>query len=400
MDSSPLASRLRGHESTIFSEMTALAVRHDAVNLGQGAPDWSGPDTLLEDAVAAIRDGRNQYAPGPGVPDLRRAIAEHAQRFHRLTYAPETEVVVTAGATEALTAAVLGLCDPGDEVIALAPSYDSYAAACAIAGVRLRRVLLCPEDGWALDGERLRAAITDRTRAVLINTPHNPTGRVLDDRDLRALADVCRGHDLVAITDEVYEHLWFDGHRHRSLATLPGMRDRTVVVSSAGKTFSVTGWKVGWACAPPPLRDAVLAAKQWLSFTNATPMQHAVAGALRLGDDWFAGHRADYTRRRDLLLGALRDHDLEVTSPQGTYFATLDVRQLGATDGLDLCRTLPAAAGVAAVPLQVFVDPDDAEDVAATRPWIRLAFCKRDDAMVEGARRLASYRDRRCATGG
>ena len=384
-----LASRLRGHESTIFTEMSALAVAHDAVNLGQGAPDFSGPSEVLEVAVEAIRDGRNQYAPGPGVPALRTAIAEHQRRWHGLDYDPDTEVVVTAGATEALTAAVLGLCEPGDEVLALAPSYDSYPAACSLAGARLRQVPLDAGDAWALDPERLRGAVTDRTRVVLVNTPHNPTGRVLSVEELEAVAEVCRRHDLVAVTDEVYEHLWFDDHRHRSLATLDGMRDRTLVVSSAGKTFSVTGWKVGWACGPAHLRDAVHAAKQWLSFTNATPMQHAIAHALRLPDDWFAGYREDYAARRATLLDALAEHGFEATAPEGTYFASLDIGQLGAEDGLVLCRALPAAAGVAAVPHQVFHD-----DADLGRRWVRLAFCKDHDAIREGVARLAAYRDR------
>ena len=392
-----LSARLQDHTSTIFTEMTALAVEHGAVNLGQGAPDFSGPEEVLEVAVAAVRDGRNQYAPGPGVRPLREAVAEHQQRFRGLAYDPDTEVCVTAGATEAITAAVLGLCDPGDEVVALAPTYDSYPAACAMAGVRLRTVRLRPETGWRFDPDELRATVTPRTRLLLVNSPHNPTGRVLDDDELAALAEVCRDNDVVAVTDEVYEHLWFDDARHRSLATLPGMRERTVVVSSGGKTFSVTGWKVGWACGPPPLRDAVLAAKQWLSFSNATPMQFAIAHALRMDDAWFAGYRADYARRRDVLLDACADHDLDVATPEGTYFATLDVTQLGAHDGLDLCRRLPPASGVAAIPLQVF--HPDAPPATATRPppdahWVRLAFCKDDDAMREGVARLAAHRDR------
>lgn len=385
-----MASRLAGHESTVFTEMSALAVAHDAVNLGQGAPDFSGPAEVLEVAVAAIRDGRNQYAPGAGVPELRHAIARHQRRWSGLDHDADTEVVVTAGATEALTAAVLGLCEPGDEVVALAPTYDSYPAACAFAGARLRTVELRPDDGWRLDVERLRATVGPRTRMLLLNTPHNPTGRVLDDDELAAVAEVCRAHDVVAVTDEVYEHLWFDGHRHRSLATLDGMRERTLVVSSAGKTFSVTGWKVGWACGPAPLRDAVHAAKQWLSFTNATPMQYAVARALSLEDAWFDGYRSDYARRRATLLAALDHHGLTASAPEGTYFVTLDGRQLGADDGLALCRRLPASAGVAAVPVGVFY-PDGGGDAA--RSWIRLAFCKDDDAIVEGVDRLARVRD-------
>ncbi len=389
-----LSARLQDHTSTIFTEMTARAVQHGAVNLGQGAPDFSGPSEVLEVAVGAIRDGRNQYAPGPGVRPLREAVSEHQQRFRGLAYDPDTEVCVTAGATEAITAAVLGLCDAGDEVVALAPTYDSYPAACAMADVRLRTVPLRADDGWRFDPDQLRATVTPRTRLLLLNTPHNPTGRVLDDDELAVVAEVCRDNDVVAVTDEVYEHLWFDGAEHRSLATLPGMRERTVVVSSGGKTFSVTGWKVGWVCAPAPLRDAVLAAKQWLSFSNATPMQFAIAHALRMDATWFDGYRADYARRRDVLLGALADHGFDVAAPQGTYFATLDVTQLGEVDGLDLCRRLPKESGVAAIPLQVFHPDAPRGGPPPDKRWIRLAFCKDDDAMREGVARLAAHRDR------
>lgn len=416
MDEQPLVERLRPFDATIFTEITALAVRHRAVNLGQGAPGTPGPDEVLEAAVDAIRAGRNQYAPGWGVRPLREAIAAHQQRHHGLEYDPASEVVVTAGATEAITAAVLALCEPGDEVVALSPAYDSYAAACALAHARLVEVPLSPP-AWRLDPERLRAAVTDRTRLLLVNTPHNPTGRVLDPDERAAVAAVAREHDLVVVTDEVYEHLWFDGHVHVPLAALPGMRERTLVVSSGGKTFSVTGWKVGWACGPRPLVHAVHAAKQWLSFSNATPQQYAVATGLDLPDTWFDGYRADHAQRRATMLDALDAHGLEATAPEGTYFVALDARQLGPAaariaagaadgptdgptagaqaaagdtadlDGLALCRALPAAHGVAAVPLQVFgSDP-------ALRPWLRLAFCKPHDEIREGVARLAAVRD-------
>ena len=391
-----LSARLQAHTSTIFTEMTALAVQHGAVNLGQGAPDFSGPQEVLDVAVASIRDGRNQYAPGPGVAPLREAIADHQQRCRGLHYDPASEVCVTAGATEAIAAAVLGLCDAGDEVVAFAPTYDSYEAVCSLADVRLRTVVLRGDRGWRFDPDELRATVTPRTRLLLLNTPHNPSGRVFDDEELALVAEVCRDNDVIAVTDEVYEHLWFDGARHVSLATVEGMRERTVVISSAGKTFSVTGWKVGWACAPAPLRDAVLAAKQWLSFSNATPMQFAVAHALGMDEGWFEGYRADYARRRDVLLGALSEHGFDVAPPQGTYFATLDVTQLGEADGLDTCRRLPAESGVAAVPLQVFYPGvPDASPHPDGRRWIRLAFCKDDEGMVEGVRRLAAHRDGR-----
>lgn len=393
-----LTARLQDHTSTIFTEMTALAVEHDAVNLGQGAPDFSGPEEVLEVAVESIRAGRNQYAPGPGVRPLREAISGHQQRFHGLSYDPDTEICVTAGATEGITAAILALCDAGDEIVAFAPTYDSYPAACALADARLRTVELRGETGWRFDPDELRATVTPRTRLLLVNTPHNPSGRVLDDDELELVAEVCRDNDVVAVTDEVYEHLWFDDARHRSLATLPGMRERTVVVSSAGKTFSVTGWKVGWACAPPPLREAVLAAKQWLSFSNATPMQFAIAHALQLDDSWFEQYRADYARRRSVLLDTLDEHGLDVVAPEGTYFATLDITQLGEQDGLQLCRRLPQESGVAAVPLQVF-HPDapapTPDRPAPGRRFVRLAFCKDEDAMRTGVQRLAAHRDRR-----
>lgn len=403
MDEQPLVERLRPYDATIFTEITALAVRHRAVNLGQGAPGTRGPEEVLEAAVDAIRAGRNQYAPGWGVRPLREAISAHQQRHHGLEYDPDAEVVVTAGATEAITAAVLALCEPGDEVVALSPAYDSYAAACALAHARLVEVPLPPPD-WRLDPERLRAAVTDRTRVLLVNTPHNPTGRVLDPDERAAVATVALEHDLVVVTDEVYEHLWFDGHVHVPLAALPGMRERTLVVSSAGKTFSVTGWKVGWACGPRPLVHAVHAAKQWLSFSNATPQQYAVATGLDLPDAWFDAYRTDHLQRRTTMLDALADHGLDAAAPQGTYFVALDARQLGPPaaqlaagdgdvrdpddlDGLALCRALPAAHGVAAVPLQVFgADP-------ALRPWLRLAFCKEHDEIREGVARLAAVRD-------
>lgn len=389
--SSQTVARLHPHRTSIFTEMSGLATRHKAVNLGQGAPDFSGPTEVLEVAVEAIRTGQNQYPPGRGIRPLREAIAEHQQRWYGLAYDVDTEICVTAGATEALTAAIVGLCEAGDEVVTFAPMYDSYAAACAIAGAQLRTVVLNGMIGWRFDEAALRAAVTDRTRLLILNTPHNPSGHVFDDAELALIAELCQRHDVLVMTDEVYEHLWFDGARHRPIASIDGMRDRTLVVSSAGKTFSVTGWKVGWACGPAVLIDALYTAKQWMSFSNAAPMQPAIAHALRLPDAWFDGYRADYTRRREVLLGALAEHGFAARAPQGTYFATLDVMQLGADDGLALCRILPEEAGVAAIPVQAFYEPVDQH---LGRRWIRLAFCKTDDAMREGVARLAAYRDR------
>ena len=387
MDTSRLQPALHAFTSTIFTEMTALAVRHGAVNLGQGAPDFSGPEEVTEVAVRAIRDGKNQYAPGPGIRPLREAVADHQARFLGSAWDPDSEVTVCAGATEGIAATILGLCRPGDEVVALAPFYDSYPAVTAMAGATFRAVPLVAPD-WELDRDRLAATITDATRLLIVNTPHNPTGRVMSRDDLEFLAELCQRHDVVVLTDEVYEHLTFDEHTHVPMATLPGMRDRTITLSSAGKTFSVTGWKVGWACAVPALTTAFRSAKMWLTFTNATPFQFAIAEALRLPDVWFAGYRTDYARRRQVLLDACADHGLAIAPPQGTYFALLDIGELGidptVEDGLALCRRLPADHGVAAIPTQVFhLEPDHG------RRWIRLAFCKDDDAIVEGVRRLA-----------
>src|SRR4051794_30153315 len=373
------APRLSAFGTTIFTEMSALAERTGAINLGQGFPDEDGPAEVLEAAVAAIHAGHNQYAPLPGVPALRQAIAEHQQRFYGIALDPATEVQVTMGATEAITAAVLGLCEPGDEVIALDPSYDSYAAAAAMADARFVPVPLHPPE-WTLDGDELAAAVTDRTRLILLNTPHNPTGRVLSRAELEAVAAVCRERELIAVTDEVYEHLVFDGE-HVPLATLPGMAERTVTISSLGKTFSVTGWKVGWATGPAPLVAAVRAAKQFLTFAGATPFQHAGAAALGLGDAWYAGFAEALGRKRDRLCAGLEAAGLGVLKPQGTYFANAD-----AGDAAGFCRELPHRAGVVAIPTGVFsADPD------RLRAYARFAFCKREAVIDEAASRLAAH---------
>jgi len=379
----PLVPRLRSLGTTIFAEMSALATRTGAVNLGQGFPDTDGPPEVLEAAVTALRSGANQYPPGPGIPELRAAIAEHQRRCYGLAYDPDEEVLVTAGATEAIAAALLALVDDGDEVIALEPYYDSYAAGIAMArGVRVP-VQLRPPD-FALDPAALRAAVTPRTRLILLNSPHNPTGAVLSPGELAAVAAVAREHDLLVVTDEVYEHLVYDG-QHVPLATLPGMRERTVTVSSAGKTFSVTGWKVGWVTASPELVAAVRTTKQFLTYVSAAPLQPAVAAALRLGEDYYAGLRAGLRARRDLLGDGLRGLGLDVFVPRGTYFVTADVRPLGWDDGVAFCRMLPHRAGVVAIPSQVFYD-----DVAAGRPYVRFAFCKRPEVLTEALRRLAA----------
>ncbi len=379
------ARRLDGLGTTVFAEMSALALATGSVNLGQGFPDTDGPPEVAEAAVRAIRDGVNQYPPGPGIADLRLAIAEHQQRFYGLTVDPDAEVVVTTGATEAIAAALLALVDPGDEVIALEPFYDSYSAGIAMAGgVRVPVTLRAP--GFRLDFDRLRDAVTDRTRLILLNTPHNPTGMVLHDDELAAVARLAVERDLVVVTDEVYEHMTYDV-AHRPLATFDGMAGRTLTISSAGKTFSFTGWKIGWACGPAHLVRPVLMAKQFLTFVSGAPFQPAIAVGLRLPDSYFAGLRASLRAKRDRLVTGLRGVGLEVYVPEGTYFVTADVRPLGYDDGVTFCRELPRRAGVVAIPTQVFYD-----DVEAGRPLVRFAFCKRDEVLDEAITRLARLR--------
>jgi N-succinyldiaminopimelate aminotransferase len=381
----PLIARLQGLGTTIFSEMTALAIEHDAVNLGQGFPDIEGPAEIRDAAIAAMRAGHNQYAPGPGVPALRQAIADHQLQRYGLTFDPDTEITVTAGATEAIAAAILALCEVGDEVVTFEPYYDSYVANIAMAGAVRRTVPLRPPD-FRFDVDELAAAITPRTRLLVLNTPHNPTGKVFDRDELAYIAALCNEHDLLALTDEVYEHLVFEG-RHLPLATFDGMRERTLTISSAGKSFSFTGWKVGWACASPPLTAALRTTKQFMSFTNGTPFQHAVAHGLALGDDVFDELRARYRARRDQLCAGLREVGFEVFDVAGTYFATTDIRPLGFHDGLEFCRRLPELAGVVAVPEVVFYD-----DKQVGAPLVRFAFCKSEALIDEGLARLAKLR--------
>jgi len=381
-----LASRLQGLGTTIFAEMSALAVRTGSVNLGQGFPDTDGPDSLLEDAVSAIRAGANQYPPGRGIPELRHAIADHQRRYYGIEVDPVTQVLVTTGATEAIAAALLAFVEPGDEVVALEPYYDSYAACVAMAGGRRVPVTLRAPD-FRLDLDALRTAVTDRTTVLLINSPHNPTGTVLTDDELRAVAAVAVEHDLVVITDEVYEHLVFDGAAHRPLATYDGMAERTVSISSAGKTFSVTGWKVGWVTGTEQVVTSVNTAKQFLTYTSGAPFQPAVAAALALGNDYFDGLRHSLQRRRDLLCTGLDELGFGVHVPEGTYFVTTDVRPLGFDDGVEFCRMLPEKCGVVAIPHQVFYD-----NVEAGRPLVRWAFCKQEIVLIEALDRLSALR--------
>ncbi|WP_091555349.1 pyridoxal phosphate-dependent aminotransferase [Micromonospora pattaloongensis] len=386
-DADPLVHRMRPFGTTIFAEMSALATRTGAVNLGQGFPDTDGPAEMLAAAAAALADGHNQYPPGPGIPALRSAVADHQRRFWGLDYEPDGEVLITAGATEAIAAAILALCEPGDEVICFEPYYDSYAASVALAGAVRRPVTLRPTDdgGFGFDPDELRAAFGPRTRLVLLNSPHNPTGKVFTAGELALIAGLCREHDVYAVTDEVYEHLVFTDASgpHIPLATLPGMRERTLRVSSAGKTFSCTGWKIGWASGPRALVSAVLRVKQFLTFVNGAPLQPAVAVALALPDSYFEEFRAGLQARRDRLTAGLADAGFAVLRSEGTYFVTADITALGGDDGVEFCRSLPARCGVVAVPTQVFYD-----DADAGRRLVRFAFCKRPEVLDEAVRRL------------
>ena len=377
-----LVSRLTPFTSTIFAEMTALATRTGAVNLGQGFPDTDGPARMLEEAQRAIAAGVNQYPPGPGQPELRAAIA--AQRApYGVEFDPDTEVLVTVGATEAIASALLALTEPGDEVILFEPYYDSYAASVALAGATRKVVSLVDGERFSVDLDAVRAAITPKTRAILVNSPHNPTGTVFTREELAGIAALCVEHDLIAITDEVYESLTYDGLPHLPLCTFPGMAERTVTISSAGKMFNCTGWKIGWVCAPEELVSAVRAAKQFLTFVGGAPFQPAVAYALEHESAWVTGLRDDLAVKRTRLSEGLAAAGFGVRPSAGTYFVCADVRPLGFTDGAELCRQLPERIGVAAVPVQVFTDTPE-----AWKHIVRFAFCKKDAVLDEAIERL------------
>jgi len=377
--------RLAPFATTIFAEMTALAVATGSINLGQGFPDTDGPAEIAEAAISAIRAGENQYPPGPGIPALRQSIAAHQRAYYGLDYDADSEILVTTGATEGIAAALIGLCEPGDEVVMFEPFYDSYAASAAMAGVRAKMVTL-EAPHWRWDLAALEAAITPRTRVLLLNSPHNPTGKVFSLEELAAVARLCVERDLVALTDEVYEHLVYDGV-HVPIATLEGMRERTVSISSAGKTFSFTGWKIGWACGPAALVSKVRAAKQFLTFATGTPFQHAVAVGLDAGERLIEPLRRSLRERRDVLCEGLSSLGLETYWPAATYFVTTDVASLGYTDAVELCRALPARCGVVAVPSSAFY-----RDPAPGRSLVRWAFCKRPAVLATALDRLQVLR--------
>ena len=376
------SARLDGLGTTIFAEMSALALQTGSVNLGQGFPDTDGPASVVEAVTHAMQHGRNQYAPGIGVPELREAVAAHQKRWYGLEVDPDTGVAVSTGATEAIAAALLGLVDPGDEVVALEPYYDSYVAVIQMAGGVRRGVTLRAPD-FRLPVDELKAAITPRTTTILLNSPHNPTGAVMNRDELEAVAEVAIEHDLLVITDEVYEHLAYDDAQHIPISTLPGMAERTLTISSGGKTFSFTGWKVGWATGPASLVAAMVGAKQFMTYTSGAPFQPAIAQALELGDDYFDSLRARMESQRDLLCEGLEAIGFDVFVPEGGYFATTDIRPLGFDDGVEFCRMLPERAGVVAIPHQVFYD-----DKEAGRPLVRWAFSKRPEVLDEAVRRL------------
>ena len=383
--SDPLVARMRPHATSVFAEFTQLAVTTGAINLGQGFPDTDGPAEIIDAAVEALRSGHNQYPPGAGVPELRRAIAAHQHRHYGIDLDPETEVLITVGATEAISASLLALLEPGDEYVTFEPYFDLYAAVGDLCGARRRTVALRPgPSGYTFDPDELRAAVTERTKVLLLNTPHNPTGKVFDHDELTQIADLCNDRDLVAVVDEVYEHLTYDGVAHVPLATLPGMSERTLSISSSGKTYSFTGWKIGWATGPARLVAATRAVKQHLTYSGGTPLQFAIATALGLPDRGVAQLRDDLQAKRDRMCDGLDAAGFEVFRPQATYFVTVDIRPLGESDGMAFCRSLPERVGVVAVPNVVFHD-----DEAIGRPLVRFAFCKRLEVIDEAMKRLA-----------
>lgn len=376
-----LNSRLQGFGTSIFTEITLLANRHGALNLGQGFPNFDGPEVIKEAAIEAIRSGANQYLRSMGLPALNAAIAGHEKRFYDLDFDPDREITVMSGATEAICATLLALCEAGDEVIIFEPFYDSYRPCIAMAGATEKRVLLSGE-GFGFDPAALAAAISAKTRLILVNTPHNPSGKVFSRAEMEQIAELCRRHDLICVTDEVYEHLVFAGE-HVAMSSLPGMAERTVKISSTGKTFSFTGWKIGYTCAPPALTAAIRTAHQFITFCNSGPFQPAMALGLGLPDEFYAELVADYRQKRDVMTQGLRAAGFGVDDPAGTYFIVADIRPLGYEDDVEFCRLLPELVQVAAIPASAFY-----VDKAAGRHLVRFAFCKTEDVLKEGLERL------------
>ena len=382
----PLSNRLDTLGTTIFTEMSALAAKTGAINLGQGFPDADGPHEIIESAIDAIHAGRNQYPPGAGFLELREAVAEHQKRWYGLEIDPVSEVVATTGASEAIFASIFATVDPGDEVIVFAPYFDLYLPAIHWAGATHRSVTMHAPD-FRITAEALRAAVTDRTRVILLNSPHNPSGRVLDTNEMQAITEVAIEHDLIVISDEVYEHLVFDGLKHTPIATLPGMFERTITISSMGKSFAFTGWKVGWASGPAPLIAGVLGIKQFVSFASGAPFQIGAATALSLPDSYFSEYAAWLQARRDQLCAGLESVGFDVYRPQATYFVTTDVRPLGCDDALSFCRQLPELAGVVAIPLEPLYDPAPEGD-SPGKHLVRWAFCKQEAVLDQAIERL------------
>ncbi|HJM37564.1 MAG: pyridoxal phosphate-dependent aminotransferase [Acidimicrobiales bacterium] len=381
-----LAERLQDFGTTIFAEMSALAVRTDSINLGQGFPDTDGPNQVAEAAIRAIRDGHNQYPPGLGIESLRIAVSEHQKRFYGIEVDPETEVLITAGASEALAASLIALVEPGQEVITFEPYFDVYAAAIAMAGGK-RRVVTLKTPDYSFDYEELVSKVNSNTRLILLNSPHNPTGKVFDHQELSQIAKLAVERDLLVITDEVYEHLVFDGLSHIPISTLPDMSERTLTISSAAKTFGFTGWKIGWAHGPSELLSAVRIAKQFLTYVNGAPFQHAIAEALKLDENYYMGLALDMAKKRDILCEGLEKAGFEVFRPSGTYYATVDIRPLGDEDGIEFCWDLPNRCGVVAVPNEVFYDNKN-----IGKPLVRFAYCKKPEVLDHAVEKLLSLK--------
>jgi N-succinyldiaminopimelate aminotransferase len=372
---------------TIFAEMSALALSSGAINLGQGFPDEDGPIEVLDAARKAISEGANQYPPGNGFPVLRNAISEHQERFYGIKVDPDTEVLATAGATEALAATILALTNEGDEVITLEPFYDAYGAMINYARATHVTVSLRAPN-FQPDHDDIRAAFSGRTRLIILNSPHNPTGSVLDRETLELIVELAHKYDALIVTDEVYEHITF-GHEHIPIASLPGAFDRTISISSGGKTFNTTGWKIGWITAPQPILQAIMAVKQYLTYVNGAPLQHGIAVGLGLPDDYFTGLADGLAHKRDTLGAGLRSAGFDVTTPQAGYFIIADAAPLGVTNAAEFCRTLPEIAGVVGIPVTAFVHPDNHHDYDTL---IRFAFCKQTEVLDRAAAQLAGMK--------